>query len=98
MHHGGKWIVGQHAYASFPSGHTSTVAGAVGGLFAIRRRWGFFMLWAIVLVAWARIFALAHHLSDVTAAAVLGLAIGYWVAPRIMSHWAKRNSWVGSLK
>ena len=86
MRHDGKWIIGQHAYASFPSGHTSTVAGAVGGLLAVRRRWGYAALWMIVLVAWARVFALAHHFSDVTAATVLGLAVGYWIAARYLTN------------
>ena len=88
LRHDGKWIVGQHAYASFPSGHTSTVAGAVGGLFAVRRRWAFAALGMIVLVAWARVFALAHHFSDVTAATVLGLGVGYWIATRFLAKCA----------
>jgi membrane-associated phospholipid phosphatase len=89
MQHEGKWIVGQHAFASFPSGHTSTVAGAAGALWATRRRWAWLGFVAVIVVAWGRIFAVAHHLSDVTAAAALGLPLGYWTAAKIVRRWQK---------
>jgi membrane-associated phospholipid phosphatase len=78
-YHAGRWTIGRHDYAAFPSGHTSTVAGAAGVLIIARRRWGALALALTILVAWSRIFLLAHRLSDVVAAAILGLVGGAWI-------------------
>ena len=77
--HNGHWTFGRHDYAAFPSGHTSTVAGAAGVLLLARRRWGFLALAITALVAASRIYLLAHRLSDVFAAALLGLVGGAWI-------------------
>ncbi len=78
-YHAGHWTIGRHDYAAFPSGHTSTVAGAAGVLILARRRWGALALALTILVACSRIFLLAHRLSDVVAAAFLGLVGGAWI-------------------
>ncbi len=75
----GHWTFGRHDYAAFPSGHTSTVAGAAGVLLLARRRWGFMALAITTIVAASRIYLLAHRLSDVMAAAFLGLVGGAWI-------------------
>lgn len=77
--HGGEWTIGRHDYAAFPSGHTSTVAGAAGVLILARRRWGMVGLAVTLLVAASRIYLLAHRLSDVVAAMILGLVGGGWL-------------------
>lgn len=77
--HDGHWTFGRHDYAAFPSGHTSTVAGAAGVLLLARRRWGFLALGITAIVAASRIYLLAHRLSDVTAAVLLGWVGGAWI-------------------
>lgn len=88
--HDGHWIIGQHAYASFPSGHTATVAGAAGALWRFRRRWAWIGFIATLTVGLGRILAGAHHLSDVTAAAILGFTVGYWIF-----EWRERRRRMG---
>lgn len=78
-YHDGRWTIGRHDYAAFPSGHTSTVAGAAGVLILARRRWGALALALTLLVGCSRIILLAHRLSDVVAAALLGLVGGAWI-------------------
>ncbi len=78
-YHAGHWTFGRHEFAAFPSGHTSTVAGAAGVLLVARRRWGLVALALTVLVGASRIFLQAHRLSDVVAAAILGLVGGAWL-------------------
>jgi membrane-associated phospholipid phosphatase len=73
-----------HAFQSFPSAHTGVVAGfcAPLGWVALRsrRRKILFLglglsLSGTALMAWARVWVGAHHLSDVLAAALSGWAI-----------------------
>lgn len=73
-----------HAFQSFPSAHTGVVAGfcAPLGWVALRsrRRRILFLglglsLSGTALMAWARVWVGAHHLSDVLAAAMPGWAI-----------------------
>jgi membrane-associated phospholipid phosphatase len=73
---GPRWSEKYHA---FPSGHTasSTAFFAVLALASWRRGAGFLVI--PVLIAFARMYLGAHHLSDVVCAALLGLAIAWLV-------------------
>lgn len=82
--HRGQWTMGRHDYAAFPSGHTSTVAGAAGVLLLARPRWGAVALLLTVLVGWSRVYLTAHRLSDVVAATILGFAGGAWLWGRFI--------------
>jgi undecaprenyl-diphosphatase len=77
--HDGHWIVGKYEFASFPSGHTATVAGLTAALWLVRRRWAAAFGIFAVAVAWSRIALNCHHFSDVVAAAVWGIFIGAWL-------------------
>ncbi len=70
-----RWLIFDHAYNSFPSGHTTAATGFVLPLFLWRRRFGALVFPFIVLVAGARIYVGAHHLSDVIAGAALGTLV-----------------------
>ena len=75
------WTKGARDFQSFPSAHTSVVAGFFAPLALValrhRRRGGVVVaLLGTGLMAWARVWVGAHHLSDVMAAALLGLATG----------------------
>jgi membrane-associated phospholipid phosphatase len=74
-YHDGHWTLGEHAYSAFPSGHTSTLAGAAGLLLLARPVGGSGLFALTLLVGWSRIYLGAHRLSDVVGAIVLG-AIG----------------------
>ena len=86
---GGRiWTKGARDFQSFPSAHTSVVAGffAPLALVAVRFRRRLLRLIGVgaallgpILMAWARVWAGAHHLSDVTAACLLGVAVGILV-------------------
>jgi undecaprenyl-diphosphatase len=74
------------AYSSFPSGHAITsfaLAFAVGALWPRTR--AVMLIYALVVVA-TRLVLLAHHPSDVTAGAILGVVgamfVRYWFAAR----------------
>lgn len=67
-----RWLIFNHAYNSFPSGHTTAAMGFALPLFLWRRRAGLVVFPFVVLVAAARISVGAHHLSDVLAGAALG--------------------------
>lgn len=73
--HNTKWIWTKSSYTSFPSGHTCSSAAFVGVLFFARRRWGILMAPAALAIAASRIYVDMHHLSDVAAGGILGLAI-----------------------
>lgn len=80
--HGLRLAKSAREFQSFPSAHTSVVAGffAPLGLAALRRRRPGRGLFAVavagtVLMAWARVWVGAHHFSDVFAASVLGWSI-----------------------
>ncbi len=86
------WTRGARDFQSFPSAHTAVVAGffAPLALVAFRsrrraRRWGgmSLALFGTGLMAWARVWAGAHHLSDVAVASLLGLGVGGLVISRV---------------
>jgi membrane-associated phospholipid phosphatase len=74
------------AYASFPSAHAITAAALA---FAVSAVWprvrGVVIVYALLIIA-SRLVLLAHHPSDVTAGAVIGvigaMAVRYWFAAR----------------
>jgi membrane-associated phospholipid phosphatase len=85
------WTKGARDFQSFPSAHTSVVAGffaplALVALRSRRRVWRWLgvavAFSGTALMAWARVWAGAHHLSDVTAASLLGLVVGVFVLRR----------------
>jgi undecaprenyl-diphosphatase len=97
-------IKSAYAFQSFPSAHTSVVAGfcAPLGWVALRsrnRRWLFIgvglSLSGTLLMAWSRVWVGAHHLSDVLAAALLGWGIALaWVryrAPELIQSLEKAH-------
>ena len=96
MHRGSEWLVGRHAYNSFPSGHSAAaVAFAVPLLFS--RRWsGLLALSGALIVGGSRICLSAHHLSDVMVGAMLGAATASWVWYRLIDKVCRRNA--GALK
>jgi membrane-associated phospholipid phosphatase len=75
-YHDGKITIGNSKYNSFPSGHTATAFGFAGVLFFARPLLGSFALLVAAAIAFSRLLLGAHHLSDVTVAALLAL----WVA------------------
>lgn len=72
-------------YNAFPSGHTATSAAFFGTLAITSCRIGLPLLVIPLLIAFSRMYVGAHHLSDVVAGAVIGLAIAYlvsrWIPP-----------------
>ena len=88
------WARGARDYQSFPSAHTSVVAGflapvALLSLGQRRRRLRVcgvgVAIGGTALMGWARVWAGAHHVSDVVAASLLGVLVGWAVlrSPRI---------------
>ena len=83
------------AYASFPSSHAAT-AFALG--FAVAALWPSLrlaMLCYALLIAATRLVLLAHHPSDVTAGALVGvigvMAVRYWFAARHLAFTIRRD-------
>lgn len=79
-------FAGTQAYASFPSAHAITAAALA---FAVSAVWprarGAMIVYAVLIIA-SRLVLLAHHPSDVTAGALIGvigaMAVRYWFAAR----------------
>ncbi len=88
-----RWVVGQYAFGSFPSGHTATVAGLTATAWLWRRRLGAGLGIFAVAVAWSRLALGCHHFSDVVAASVWGVAVGpwffLWAEPRLKGQWLR---------
>jgi membrane-associated phospholipid phosphatase len=80
----GQWLIGQHEFNSFPSGHTTTITAFVLPLIIWRRRFAPLLLSLVIIVAAARVYTGAHHLSDVIAAAALGTTIALLVSRRFL--------------
>jgi lipid A 4'-phosphatase len=66
------WLRFQADYWSFPSGHATTAAALMLGLWYLWPRWAPLYAAVAILIAAARVIICAHYLSD----AVAGLAIG----------------------
>lgn len=75
VRHDGKWLVGRHAYNSFPSGHTSASMGFATVLWLVHRKRGGLLLLGAAAIAVSRLYLHEHHFSDVVAGTFLGAGI-----------------------
>ncbi|WP_439375446.1 phosphatase PAP2 family protein [Bradyrhizobium sp. PMVTL-01] len=77
---------GTGAYASLPSGHAITAFALAFAVSALWPRLRLFMFTYAIVILLTRLVLLAHHPSDVTAGALVGLvgamAVRYWFAAR----------------
>ncbi|TYL79838.1 phosphatase PAP2 family protein [Bradyrhizobium cytisi] len=77
---------GTGAYASLPSGHAITAFALAFAVSALWPRLRVFMFTYAVVIILTRLVLLAHHPSDVTAGALVGMvgamAVRYWFAAR----------------
>jgi undecaprenyl-diphosphatase len=73
----GKWLVGKHAYSSFPSAHTTVAFAMAVPLFLAGWRAGAAGCLVAALIGWSRIYLGVHHPSDVMVGAMLGAACGW---------------------
>ena len=91
----GRWIIGRHAYASFPSGHASIAAGLGFMAFVVGARAGGLGLTFAIAVAWARFHLGAHRPSDVWAGMMVGaLTVALlWPSCSAWVQRGKRPSW-----
>ncbi len=64
---------------SFPSGHTASSTAFFAVLFFANRRLGLICLPIPILIAFSRIYTAQHYLSDVVAAALLGLLCAFFI-------------------
>ena len=91
----GRWIIGRHAYASFPSGHASIAAGFGFMAFVWGARAGGLGLVFALAVAWSRFHLGAHRASDVWAGLLVGALTVTLLWPLCWDwvHQGKRPSW-----
>ena len=91
----GRWIIGRHAYASFPSGHASIAAGLGFMAFVWGARAGGLGLAFALAVAWSRFHLGAHRASDVWAGLLVGAltVVLLWPSCWAWVHRGKRPSW-----
>jgi undecaprenyl-diphosphatase len=79
-------LEGTGAYASLPSGHAVTAFALAFAVSALWPRLRVFMFTYAVVILLTRLVLLAHHPSDVTAGALVGMvgamAVRYWFAAR----------------
>jgi membrane-associated phospholipid phosphatase len=79
-------FAGTQAYASFPSAHAITAAAFAFAVSALWPRASVAMILYALLIIASRLMLLAHHPSDVTAGAVIGVVgamfVRYWFAAR----------------
>jgi membrane-associated phospholipid phosphatase len=77
---------GSGAYASLPSGHAITAFALAFAVSALWPRLRAFMFTYAIVILLTRLVLLAHHPSDVTAGALVGIvgamAVRYWFAAR----------------
>jgi len=91
----GRWIIGRHAYASFPSGHASIAAGLGFMAFVWGARAGGLGLAFALAVAWSRFHLGAHRASDVWAGLLVGglMVALLWPSCWDWVHRGKLPSW-----
>ena len=63
----------EHAWTSFPSGHSATALTVGMFLALLFPRWRFYWFFGAVIVAFSRIFLSQHYISDVIAGSFLGI-------------------------
>jgi membrane-associated phospholipid phosphatase len=83
--HDGHWIIGKAAFSSFPSGHATTAVGLAAAAWLIHRGWGMVAAIYALAVLWSRIALQWHHLSDVLASTVLGIAMAVLLKPVLLT-------------
>ncbi len=71
-------------YNAFPSGHTAASTAFFATLVFAGWRIGSGLLFIPMLIAFSRMYVAAHYLSDVVAAALLGLLVACFVAQRVV--------------
>lgn len=79
----GRWLIGVNRLNSFPSGHTATAVGFAVPLLFVAPEAGVPMLAVALTIAGSRVYLRAHHLSDITTAAV----VATWLAAAITRRW-----------
>lgn len=91
----GHWIIGKYEFASFPSGHSATAAGAAAAAWMVHKGWGAVATLYALLVMWSRIALQCHHLSDVIASVILSIPLAIMskklLLPGIESQFANLN-------
>ncbi len=78
-YHESRWLIGNHNFNSFPSGHVGAVVGFAVPLLIGTRRGRFPAVALSLAVAWSRLFLRCHHLSDVVVATIIGALGGICV-------------------
>jgi membrane-associated phospholipid phosphatase len=73
-------------YNAFPSGHTAASSAFFATLVFAGWRIGSGLLLIPALIAFSRMYVAAHYLSDVVAAALLGLLVAWFVAERVVGE------------
>jgi membrane-associated phospholipid phosphatase len=73
--------------AAFPSGHTMLAFATAACLAVYYPRCRYLCFGAATLVALERVLEVAHHVSDVVAAAGLGIIFSLWCA-KLLEKWA----------
>jgi len=68
-------------YHAFPSGHTAATTGFFAALCFARPHVGLLFVLIPILIAFSRMYLGAHHLSDVTCAALLGIIVAALLTP-----------------
>ncbi|MVW70865.1 phosphatase PAP2 family protein [Bordetella sp. 15P40C-2] len=71
-------------YNSFPSSHTLTAFAVAAAIGEIAPRWRIPALLIAALVAISRVINRDHYLSDVTAAAAIGILVAHYLAPYVL--------------
>jgi len=85
-----------HDYSSFPSSHTLTAFAVAAAVGEIAPRWRVPALLVASLVAISRVINRDHFLSDVTAAAAIGIMVAHYLAPYVLDErhrWMLRAFW-----
>ena len=83
-------------YDSFPSSHTLTAFAVAAVIGHIAPRWRLPVLALAAVVAASRVINRDHFLSDVTAAAFIGIMVAHYLAPYILGsqyRWMFRTPW-----
>lgn len=78
-------------FSSFPSSHTLTAFAVAAVIGEIAPRWRLPVLSVAAIVAVSRVVNRDHFLSDVTAAAFIGIMVAHYLAPYVLGE---RYSWV----